>query len=124
VKIILLCFGLILVHPIFAKEVWKCTYTKTSNTVTKKCTKKIKVKKRKRQIIQTPIPKNRINILPGYGRSSIDVDYNNNEIKVKDNKGFVLGIGYSRNICRELSLGIQVFSNKDIFIDIGFHFKE
>jgi hypothetical protein len=104
--------------PLFSKDRWICKYRVFDNTVTKVCKKKIKYCDN----IKTTIPKNHISILPGYGRSAIDVNYNANDIEIKDNKSFILGIGYSRTVYDNLSLGVQIFSNKDSFLDIGFHF--
>lgn len=66
--------------------------------------------------------KNLLQIYGGYGRTSTKISESPSSFEQVDQKGFLFGAGYSREIFSNTNLGVSIFSNKDVYINTGWGF--
>lgn len=66
--------------------------------------------------------KNLVQIYGGYGRTSTKITETPSSFEQTDQKGFLFGAGYSREIFSNTNLGVSIFSNKDVYINTGWGF--
>lgn len=66
--------------------------------------------------------KNRLIGKVGYGTRGIEYDNNSAGTKVKEDKGIVLGLGLDRRVTKQMSLGVEIYTNKQVGVTAGFDF--
>lgn len=66
--------------------------------------------------------KNLIQLYTGYGRTSTKITETPSSFDQVDQKGFLFGAGYSREVIKNYNIGISVFSNENIFLQTGWGF--
>jgi len=67
--------------------------------------------------------KNRVTLLGGAGRSSLDKDtLGTNHYKVSEDFEAVGGVGYARMLNSRFSVGFSAFTNNSYFVSVGLDF--
>lgn len=66
--------------------------------------------------------KNRLTVKAGTGYYDMQRSFQNNTHSIQQRRDFLLGIGYSRMVTDEFSLGISVHTNETMTIDGGVDF--
>lgn len=80
------------------------------------------VRKMNRPPLVSTNNKNLLQIYGGYGRTSTKITETPSSFEQVDQKGFLFGAGYSREIFSNTNLGVSIFSNKDVYINTGWGF--
>jgi hypothetical protein len=96
----------------------ECTVSEVGNVRAAHCKMRAGVKKKKK-VVAKKVRKNRIQIHGGYGTNGLDVDETNSGTKVKEDKGVLAGLQYTRIITEEFNIGAAVFTNKTFTITLG-----
>jgi hypothetical protein len=83
---------------------------------------KTKIVEKTRIVEKTVYKKNEVRLLGGSGPKGIEVNSAPGGVTVDEERGLILGLGYSRMLSHDFSLGADVFNNETVLLELGFHF--
>jgi hypothetical protein len=69
-----------------------------------------------------PSGPNRLSLHVGWGPTGLEYDEKGEYTKVKEDMNLVLGVGYSRVVYKNMSLGVSIYTNKTMTGTVGFDF--
>lgn len=104
------------------KRYMSCTTTNVAVVAAGDSTTSKKPKQDQTIELWRPASPNRISLHVGRGPSGLKYKESNDYTEVKEDMSLVLGVGYSRVIYNNLSLGVSIYTNKSVMGTLGFDF--